>query len=173
MFAYHTKKQRASIDRTARDEMTQSHLFPGSFPHVDIRTHLVNEMHGRKEEYVGSNHRGDQSRMRRFEVGKAKFLGIVVLNDGAQIFVDGKQINGVEDGDERNLGPELKQADGGDGIHAALFGNVIVLDDEDGPHPGEHAEGTGRQGDVNVLVGLFEVVDACGVGCCSNLRISQ
>ena len=138
-----------------------------------IQTHLVNEMHGRKEENVGRNRRGDQSRMRRGEVGKAELLGIVVDHDVAQILVDGKQIDGVEDGHQRNLDPKLKQPDGGDGIHAALFGNVIVLDDEDGPHPGEHAEGTGGQGDVHVLVGLFEVVDACGVGCYSNLRISQ
>ena len=128
-------------------------------------------MHGRKEENVGRNRRGDQSRMRRGEVGKTEFLGIVIDHDVAQILVDGKQIDGVEDGHQRNLDAELEQPDGGDGIHAALFGNVIVLDDEDGPHPGEHAEGTGRQGDVHVLVGLFEVVDACGDICHGNFRV--
>ena len=130
-------------------------------------------MHGRKEEYVGRNRRGDQSRMRRGEVGKAELLGIVVDDDVAQILVDGEQIDGVEDGHQRNLDPKLKQPDGGDGVHAALFGNVIVLDDEDGPHPGEHAEGSGGQGNVQVLVGLFEVVDACRDVCFSNLRISK
>lgn len=138
-----------------------------------IQTHLVDEMHGRKEEDVGRNRRGDQSRMRRGEVGKTELLGIVIDHDVAQILVDGKQIDGVEDGDQRNLDPKLKEADGGDGVHAALFGNVIVLNDEDGPHPGEHAEGSGGQGDVHVLVGLFEVVDAYREVRYSNLRISK
>lgn len=140
---------------------------------MHIRTHLVDEMHGRKEENVGRNRRGEQSRMRRGEVGETKLLGIVIHNDVAQVLVDGKQIDGVEDGNQRNLDPELKQPDGGDGIHAALFGNVVVLNDEDGPHPGEHTEGTGGQGDVHVLVGLFKVVDAYGDVCYSNLRISK